>query len=196
MHHVRTAMTPNRIVTTTKVVTKREARKPFRASARQCKVNRRPRDPLQRSRCSPRADKSIGDVSGESPNDDVLQIGGVITALEFMKDSSRGLKPSAVAMGLGRYSNTTQPGSTSKGLDSPTGATLGLRQDRARCGGQRRDTTMSSAAFRMLSVVSITAGYLPQVRFEREGREVSMFESFRLRQWSTCASARPPSQRV
>ena len=190
-------MTPSRIAATTRVVTKRDAKNPFRVSTRQCKVNRRrPRDPLQRSRCSPRADKSIGDVSGESPNDAVLQIGGVMAAFKFMKDSSRGLKPSVVAMGLERYSDTTKPGSTSEGLDSSTGATLGLRQDRARCGGQRRDTTTSSAAFRVLSVVSITAGYLPQVRFEREGREVSMCGSSRRRQWSTCASARPPSQRV
>lgn len=79
--------TPISSAITTNVVTNRGAARLFIASATHCNVNKWPRDPLHKSRCFPKADSSIGDVSAASPYDEVVQRGAV--TWEFMKSSCR-----------------------------------------------------------------------------------------------------------
>ena len=57
------------------VVTRWETTKPCTTSTRHCAENIRPRRPRHRSRWSPRADSSMGEVSAVSPNEAVLQCG-------------------------------------------------------------------------------------------------------------------------
>ena len=125
----RSVVTPISSATATSVVTRRAATKPCMVSATQCSANRRPRDPWQVSRCSPRADSSIGDVSAASPNDAVLQDGWAMRSL-FMKRSARtAWVPSGKMLGCGARSGLCACGR------SPGNAVFRVRAT------QRRDST-------------------------------------------------------
>jgi hypothetical protein len=88
---------------TTNVVTMRDATKVCVISAKHFMPKRRPLSALHKSKCSPRTDNSMGDVSAVSPNDAVLQHGIAIEGT-FMKTSSRAAdQPNEETTGYGAH---------------------------------------------------------------------------------------------